>query len=101
MTADIQAIGKVAFIGTGAMGLPMVRNLKRAGVAVVAFDARAEMRAALAAEGFATAESIAQAAADAAVAITMLPDTPDVRAVYLGSGGLADEHCRPGRWPST
>jgi 2-hydroxy-3-oxopropionate reductase len=82
-------MGKVAFIGTGAMGLPMARNLKRAGVSVVTFDARADKRIALAAEGFATAESIASAAADAAVAITMLPDTPDVRAVYLGSGGLA------------
>ena len=91
MTAGIEAIGKVAFIGTGAMGLPMVRNLKRAGVSVVAFDARAEMRRSLGEEGLATAESIAETAADAAVAITMLPDTPDVRAVYLGSGGLAGE----------
>ena len=89
MTADVQAIGKVAFIGTGAMGLPMVRNLRSAGVSIVAFDARAEMLSALEKEGFATAESIAEAAAEAAVAITMLPDTPDARAVYLGDGGLA------------
>ena len=89
MTTDVQAIGKVAFIGTGAMGLPMVRNLKKAGISVVAFDASAAMRTTLGGEGIATAESIAEAAAEAAVAITMLPDTPDVRAVYLADGGLA------------
>ena len=88
MATDVEAIGKVAFIGTGAMGRPMVRNLKRAGVQVVAFDVRAEMRKSLGEEGIATAENIADTAADAVVAITMLPDTPDVRAVYLGDGGL-------------
>ncbi len=91
MTEEVRTIGKVAFIGTGAMGLPMARNLRRAGVSVVAFDAREATRAALGKEGIATAESIAAAATDATVAITMLPDTPDVRAVYGGSGGLVSE----------
>lgn len=91
MTVDVQAIGRVAFIGTGAMGLPMVRNLKNAGVSVVAYDARPATRAALADEGIATADRIATLAHDTDIAITMLPDTPDVRAVYLGTGGLAGE----------
>ncbi len=87
--SGIQTTGKVAFIGTGTMGLPMVRNLAKAGIAVTAFDARKETRMALAAEGIATAETIAGAAAEAQAAITMLPDTPDVRAVFFGDGGLA------------
>ena len=80
--------GAVAFIGTGTMGLPMVRNLVRAAVPVTAFDARAETRAALQAEGITTAATLAEAAATASTVITMLPDTPDVLDVVLGADGL-------------
>ncbi len=89
MAANERSFEPVAFIGTGTMGLPMARNLARAGVAVVAFDARAETRAALASEGFATATSVADIAGRAPVVITMLPDTPDVDAVVLAADGLA------------
>jgi 2-hydroxy-3-oxopropionate reductase len=82
------AFEPIAFIGAGTMGLPMLRNLARAGVAVTAFDARPETVAAIAAEGIAASLTLAAALATARVAITMLPDTPDVRAVVLGDGGL-------------
>ncbi len=71
----------IAFIGLGIMGLPMARNLARAGhsvTGVVRSDAAAERADR---EGVATVRSAADAAAGADVVITMLPDTPDVEAV--------------------
>lgn len=79
----------VAFVGAGTMGLPMLRNLHRGGVKVRAFDARAAIVTTIAGEGIATATTLAAACAGADVVITMLPDTPDVRQVVLGDGGLA------------
>nr|WP_232527905.1 NAD(P)-binding domain-containing protein [Microbacterium suaedae] len=74
-------MAKIAFIGLGIMGLPMARNLARAGHAVtgiVRSDAAAE-RAAQA--GLAVVRDVAAATADADVVITMLPDTLDVESV--------------------
>ena len=87
----VQAAGfeAVGFIGAGTMGLPMLRNLTKAGVTVTAYDAKRETLAGIAAEGIATVSNLAAAAAAAPVIITMLPDTPDVRAVVLGDRGLA------------
>lgn len=84
----------IGFIGVGTMGAHMVRNLVRAGHTVRAWDARAEALTGLA--GVAVADSIAASCAGAAAVITMLPDTPDVEAVILGSAGLA-AHLPPGR----
>jgi len=89
---------EVAFLGLGKMGAPMASHLVAAGYRVRAFDLSA---AAL--EAFARAQpravragSAAEAAAGAAVAITMLPDGKAVRqalleggaAPALGRGGL-------------
>jgi len=79
----------VTFIGAGVMGLPMVRNLRKAGVEVRVFDVKPQTRAALEAEGIATVSSLAEAGATGGVVVTMLPDTPDVRAVVAGTDGLA------------
>ncbi|RMF68238.1 MAG: 3-hydroxyisobutyrate dehydrogenase, partial [Alphaproteobacteria bacterium] len=64
---------KIAFIGLGNMGLPMARNLLKAGHEVVGFDVVEERREAFAQAGGRTASSIAEAVADADVVITMLP----------------------------
>jgi len=84
----------VGFIGVGTMGAHMIRNLLRAGYAVQAHDVRPEAVHAIA--GVTSAATIAEASRDAALVVTMLPDTPDVEAVILGSGGLA-EHPPAGR----
>ncbi|MGN6098389.1 MAG: NAD(P)-dependent oxidoreductase [Bosea sp. (in: a-proteobacteria)] len=80
--------GSVSFIGLGTMGREMVRNLLKAGHAVTVFDIVEEAVAALAAEGAIAATSLAEAVADADLAITMLPDTPQVEDVIYGEGGL-------------
>lgn len=80
----------VVFIGAGTMGLPMVRNLIKAGIRVRVFDVVPAVRAAVAAEGIAVLQSV-DARSSAGVTITMLPDTPDVRAVLTGTGGLIND----------
>ncbi|WP_343315144.1 NAD(P)-dependent oxidoreductase [Brucella sp. BE17] len=82
--------GPVTFIGAGIMGLPMVRNLIKGGVSVRVFDLREEVRDALSAEGIEVAATLGEAANRQGTVITMLPDTPDVRSVVLGAGGLAE-----------
>lgn len=80
--------GSVGFIGLGTMGREMVRNLLKAGHEVTVFDIVEDAVAALAAEGATPAKSPADAAAGADIAITMLPDTPQVEDVIYGEGGL-------------
>lgn len=80
--------GSVGFIGLGTMGREMVRNLLKAGHQVTVFDIVEDAVAALAAEGATPAASPAEAAAAADIAITMLPDTPQVEDVIYGDGGL-------------
>jgi 2-hydroxy-3-oxopropionate reductase len=86
---------KIAFIGLGIMGAPMATNLVKAGFDVVAYNrspAKAERLVAAGAQG---AQSIAEAVRDADVVATMVPDSPDVRSVLAGEGGVF-EHARPG-----
>jgi len=78
----------ICFIGLGTMGREMAINLMKAGHRVQAFDVRHEAVDALAALGATACLSIATATRGADVAITMLPDTPDVDAVVYGEGGL-------------
>lgn len=78
----------VAFIGLGNMGLPMARNLLKAGHAVTAFDLNADACAAAAEAGATIAADAAAAAAAAPVTVTALPAARHVRAVYLGEGGI-------------
>src|SRR5690242_16348486 len=80
--------GSVGFIGLGTMGRQMARNLIKAGHKVTAFDIVGDAVAALAAEGAKPAKNPAEAAAGADIAITMLPDTPQVEDVVYGERGL-------------
>jgi 3-hydroxyisobutyrate dehydrogenase len=67
---------KIGFIGLGNMGAPMAANLVKAGHAVTGFDA-----AGVTVEGVAAAASAAEAAKDADVVITMLPNGAILRSV--------------------
>ncbi|MDF2780582.1 MAG: 3-hydroxyisobutyrate dehydrogenase [Geminicoccaceae bacterium] len=85
----------IGFIGLGNMGLPMARNLARAGHRLRAFDVvPASVEQAVAA-GAIAATSSADASAGAEVVITMLPEGRHVREVYLGAAGVI-AHAEPG-----
>jgi 3-hydroxyisobutyrate dehydrogenase-like beta-hydroxyacid dehydrogenase len=82
---------KVAFLGLGIMGSRMAANLCRAGFEVHAWNRTRERAEELAGEhGAVVAETPAEAAAAAGIAITMVVDSPEVEAVLLGPDGAAD-----------
>ncbi len=84
----------VGFIGLGAMGLPMARNLAHAGHEVTVYNRTPGRAEALAGE-VTVAASIAEAAADAEVVVTMLSDDDAVECVVLGApaeGGQVTDH---------
>lgn len=72
----------IAFIGLGHMGSPMAGNLVTAGYQVEGFDLVPELRDGAAQRGVTIAESGADAVANAAVVITMLPAGRHVLAAY-------------------
>src|SRR6201997_3702410 len=78
----------IGFIGLGNMGAPMAANLVKAGHEVSGFDIVAGRAEALAAKGGRAATTAAEAATAGEIVITMLPAGPEVRAVYLGNGGI-------------
>ena len=78
----------IGFIGLGNMGLPMARNLLKAGHQVTGFDVVASALEAAVAAGASGAASASEAAAGAEVVITMLPEGRHVREVYLGDDGI-------------
>ncbi len=79
---------KVAFIGLGVMGAPMARNLLKAGHEVTGFDVVNKGLDALVEAGGNRAGTIKAALEGAEVAITMLPDSPQVEEVAFGEEGL-------------
>ena len=78
---------RIAFIGAGNMGLPMLRNLLVAGHQVRAYDVSPDALAEAVRAGAGEATSLADAVTAAEIVITMLPEGRHVRAVYLGDGG--------------
>lgn len=80
----------VGFVGTGTMGKPMARNLLRAGFGVRAYNRTRARAEELESEGAVLVDSPRAAAEGADFAITNVSDTPDVRAVILGPGGLVE-----------
>jgi 2-hydroxy-3-oxopropionate reductase len=79
---------RIVFVGAGVMGAPMIRNLHKAKLPVVAFDKRPEALISLEKEGIEVSTDAKGAMAGADVVITMLPDTPDVRSVLFGDDGI-------------
>jgi 3-hydroxyisobutyrate dehydrogenase len=78
----------IGFIGVGNMGLPMARNLLKAGHRVQAFDVVAKPVEQAVAAGATAARDIAMAANGADLVITMLPAGQQVREVYLAPAGV-------------
>jgi 2-hydroxy-3-oxopropionate reductase len=78
----------IAFIGLGIMGTPMSGHLLKAGHEVIGFDLVAAAMEDVVALGGRKAASSQEAAAQADIVISMVPDSPHVEAVYLGEGGV-------------
>ena len=81
-------IMKIGFIGLGIMGKPMVKNLLKAGHKVVAYDIVAENLQAAVRDGAVAGKNAAAIAADCPVVITMLPNSPHVKAVVMEKDGV-------------
>ena len=82
---------KTGFVGLGAMGLPMARNLAEAGHEVSVHDIDAgNLERACAHDGIAAAASVLDVARAADVIFTCLPDNAVVEATYLGEGGIGE-----------
>ena len=86
---------KVGFIGLGIMGKPMSKNLVKAGHELVVFDFKQESVDELVALGAKGAKSGAEVAAECDTIITMVPNSPHVRAACLGENGISDT-AKPG-----
>ena len=81
-------MARIGFIGLGNMGLPMARNLIKAGHQLCGFDVVKPALDGLTAAGGKVAASAIDACAGAEAIITMLPAGEHVRAVYLGDSGI-------------
>ncbi|MEO1599346.1 MAG: 3-hydroxyisobutyrate dehydrogenase [Pseudomonadota bacterium] len=81
-------MARIGFIGLGNMGLPMAKNLLKAGQEVMGFDLSADAMAALAEAGGTPEDAARLAVTDADVVVTALPAARHVRMVYLGGDGM-------------
>lgn len=81
---------KIGFIGLGIMGKPMSKNLIKAGYSLVVRDHNKESEAELISLGATTAESSKAVAEQSDIIITMLPNSPHVKEVLLGEGGVIE-----------
>ncbi len=88
-------MGMIGFVGLGRMGRPMASNLSRKGFRLAVHDinrdAVAELEL-LQAKGVA---SVAEAARDSEIVVTMLPNSAVVTAIVAGDGGIL-QHAKPG-----
>ena len=80
----------VGFIGLGIMGLPMARNLIKAGFKVIVYNRTASKCGIICSEGAEAMKSPKEVAEQCNVIITMVSDTPDVESVILGKDGVIE-----------
>jgi 3-hydroxyisobutyrate dehydrogenase-like beta-hydroxyacid dehydrogenase len=86
---------RVGFIGLGNMGLPIARNLLRAGHELTVYNRTRSKAEALVSAGAKVASSLTEAST-AEVVITMLADDPAVEQTTLGDGGILNTLARGG-----
>ncbi len=86
---------KIGFIGLGIMGKPMAKNLLKAGYPLVVYDINPIPVKELAAAGVEAASSAKEVAQKTDVVITMLPNSPHVKAAVMGPNGVL-EGTKPG-----
>jgi putative dehydrogenase len=88
INAENTTVSTIAFVGLGAMGLPMAVNLVNKRMRVVGFDLRPEAVAKLEAAGGGGAASAAEAARAAAVLILMVVNADQAEDVLFAKGAL-------------
>ena len=81
---------KIGFIGLGIMGKPMAKNLLKAGYSLVVYDLNSEAVQEVVASGAEQGVSSKDVAAKSEIIITMLPNSPHVKAVVLGEKGVLE-----------
>lgn len=81
---------KIGFIGLGIMGKPMAKNLLAAGHELVVYDIIPENVKVLTEAGAAAAAGAKEVAEQCSLIITMLPNSPHVKEVVLGQGGVLE-----------
>jgi len=86
---------RIGFIGLGIMGKPMCRNLLKAGFDLTVFSRSRANVDPIVAAGAKAASSPKDVALLSEMVITMVPDSPEVRAVVLGPNGVI-EGAKPG-----
>lgn len=82
-------MNKIAFVGLGAMGLPMAENLVKRQLRVTGFDMRPEAVAKLVSAGGHGAISAAEAARGADALVVMVVNADQAEAVLFGGGALS------------
>ena len=80
----------IGFIGLGIMGKPMAKNLLKAGHEVVCYDVVKENVENVVAAGAKAGKSAADVAGQVPLVITMLPNSPHVKSVVMGEGGVLE-----------
>jgi 3-hydroxyisobutyrate dehydrogenase len=78
---------KIGWIGLGKMGIPMSKNLAKAGYSVTAYNRTKEKAKEVAGEGIQSADSPKAVADGADVIISMISDDPVLEAVSFGPDG--------------
>lgn len=86
---------KLAWIGTGHMGLPMARNLLKADYSVQVYNRTADKAAPLQQDGATLASTLGEAVSDADTVFIMLTKGEAVKAVLEGEQGIL-KHIREG-----
>lgn len=81
---------KIGFIGLGIMGKPMSKNLIKAGHDLYVYDIVKTAVDEVAASGANACASISEVTKNCDTIITMLPNSPQVKEVVMGIGGIIE-----------
>ncbi len=82
---------RIGVIGTGIMGAPIASNLLAAGYTLTVYTRTKSKADKLLKHGASWATSPAQVAAEVDVILSVVSDSPDVEAVYLGPDGVCSQ----------
>ena len=83
-----QTFGRIAWIGTGKIGLPMAARIAAAGYDIVAYDVSEQRVTEARKRKLVTAGFVADAVKGAKVVFTSLPDDTVLLTAVAGTGGL-------------
>ena len=81
---------KIGFVGLGIMGKPMARNLLKAGYELYAYDLVPAAMEDIKKEGANIVASPKEAAEKSDIVITMVPNSPHVKAAVMGENGVLE-----------